>query len=92
MTAYRHRIAFGAWINDMRSRPLPLQQWPAPHLDDETVASAVRAMDLQARSDFQMLDAWGLFATYGWPPNISTSITPTVLLAQALREKAGYWP
>jgi hypothetical protein len=73
-TAYRYRIAFGAWINDMRLRPLPLEQWPAPHLDDETVESATRALDLQARSGFQMLDAWGLFATYGWPPDIVSAL------------------
>src|SRR5262245_27222698 len=30
---YKYRIAFGCWINDMRSEALPLQQWPAPHLD-----------------------------------------------------------
>src|SRR5262245_40166404 len=73
-TAYRYRIAFGAWINDMRSRPLPLAQWPAPHLDDETIEGVVRAMDLQARSGFQMLDVWGLFATYGWPPDIVSAV------------------
>ena len=36
-SAYRYRIAFGAWINDMRRRPLPLENWPAPQFDDETV-------------------------------------------------------
>ena len=46
--AYKYRIAFGAWINDMRMRPLPLENWPAPQFDDETIESAVRAMDVQA--------------------------------------------
>jgi len=27
---YTYRVAFGAWINDMRNEPLPLQNWPAP--------------------------------------------------------------
>jgi hypothetical protein len=70
MNAYKYRIAFGAWINDMRMRPLPLENWPAPQLDDEAVESMIRAMDVQSDAGFNMLDVWGLFATYGWPPDI----------------------
>ena len=72
--AYRYRIAFGAWINDMRRRPLALENWPAPQFDDETVASAIEAMDLQAAAGFNFLDAWGLFVTYGWPPDITSAV------------------
>src|SRR6516165_6028465 len=61
---YTYRIAFGCWINDMRSEVLPLQQWPAPHLDEVTVSSIVAAMDVQRDAGFNYLDAWGLFATY----------------------------
>ena len=68
--AYKHRIAFGAWINDMRNEPLPLENWPAPQLDDETVDSAIMAMNVQSEAGFNMLDAFGLFATYGYPPDI----------------------
>src|SRR5262249_31613343 len=72
--AYRYRIAFGAWINDMRRQPLPLEDWPAPQFDDETVESAIAAMDVQAAAGFNYLDAWGLFATYGWPPEITGAV------------------
>ena len=72
--AYRYRIAFGAWINDMRRRPLPLENWPAPQFDDETIDSAIQAMDLQAAAGFNYFDAWGLFATYGWPPDITSAV------------------
>ncbi len=68
---YKYRIAFGCWINDMRSEALPLQQWPAPHLDDVTVSSVLAAMDVQANAGFNYLDVWGLFATYGYPPDIT---------------------
>jgi hypothetical protein len=68
--AYTYRIAFGAWINDMRTEPLPLENWPAPQFDDECVESIIRAMEVQRQAGFQMLDVWGLFATYGWPPDI----------------------
>src|SRR5271157_83013 len=62
---YKYRIAFGCWVNDMRSQALPLQQWPAPHPDEITVLSIIAAMDVQSRAGFNYLDAWGLFATYG---------------------------
>jgi hypothetical protein len=67
---YKYRIAFGCWINDMRNEALPLQQWPAPHLDEVTMSSVLAAMEVQSRAGFNYLDVWGLFATYGYPPNI----------------------
>ncbi|MBN2292329.1 MAG: hypothetical protein JXM70_07885 [Pirellulales bacterium] len=68
--SYKYRIAFGAWINDMRNEPLPLQDWPAPQMDEETIRSAIAAMDVQAEAGFNYLDAWGLFATKSYPPDI----------------------
>lgn len=70
--SYKYRIAFGAWINDMRNENLPLQNWPAPELDEETVNSLIKTMDIQSQAGFNMLDAWGLFATYGYPPDIES--------------------
>lgn len=74
--SYKSRIAFGCWINDMRSEALPLQQWPAPHLDDVTLSSVIAALDVQSRAGFNYLDAWGLFATYGYPPDIKSAFDP----------------
>ena len=71
---YRYRVAFGAWINDLRSTPLPLENWPAPQFDDVSVESAIRAMDVQGPAGFNLLDVWGLFATYGWPPDILSAV------------------
>ncbi len=71
--AYKQRIAFGAWINDMRNTPLPLQNWPAPQLDRQTIDSAIRAMDVQSEAGLNFIDAWGLFATYGYPPDIKSA-------------------
>ncbi len=82
---YKYRIAFGCWINDMRSQALPLQQWPAPHLDEITVASIIAAMDVQSRAGFNYLDAWGLFATYGYPPDIASAFADEARAAQVRR-------
>ncbi len=72
-SGYKHRIGFGAWINDMRNEPLPLQQWPAPQFDEVTHESLVWALKVQAEAGFKLLDAWGLFATYGYPPDIKSA-------------------
>jgi len=82
---YKYRIAFGCWINDMRSQALPLQQWPAPQLDEITVASIRAAMDVQSRAGFNYLDAWGLFATYGYPPDITSAFTDESRVSQVRR-------
>ena len=82
---YKYRIAFGCWINDMRSEALPLQQWPAPHLDEVTVSSILAAMDVQSRAGFNYLDAWGLFATYGYPPDITSAFADAARAAQVRR-------
>ncbi len=67
---YKHRVAFGAWINDMRSEPVPLENWPAPQFDDVTIASALRAFDVQGEAGFNLVDNFGLFATTSYPLDI----------------------
>ena len=68
--SYVYRIGFGAWINDMRNQPLPLQNWPAPQFDDATVEGAVRAIEVMAEAGYSYLDAFGLWATGDYPPDI----------------------
>jgi len=83
--SYSYRIAFGAWVGDMRNSPLPLQKWPAPGLDEEAVASFIQAMDVQSQAGFNYLDAWGLFATYGYPPDIASAFADPQRRAQVNR-------
>ncbi len=61
-------------MNDMRCEPLPLENWPAPQLDDECVRSLLRIIELQARAGYNMFDVWGFFATYGWPVDIASAV------------------
>ena len=72
--AYKYRIAFGAWINDVRCEPLPLENWPAPQFDDECMRSLLRIMDVQSNAGYNLFDVWGLFATYGWPVDIRSAV------------------
>jgi hypothetical protein len=34
--AFKHRVQFGAWINDMQNDVLPRDHWPARVWDDQT--------------------------------------------------------
>ncbi|MBM3500753.1 MAG: hypothetical protein FJX74_19005 [Armatimonadetes bacterium] len=68
--SYDYRLGFGAWVNDMRNSALPLEQWPAPQMDDETVAGIVRALDVMADAGYQYLDTFGLYATTQYPLDI----------------------
>jgi hypothetical protein len=68
--SYDFGIAFGAWINDMRSDPVPLTNWPAHQFDACTVDSAVSVMDLMAQAGCRYLDAFGLWATRAYPLDI----------------------
>lgn len=71
---FDYRIAYGCWVNDMRLEPLALEEWPAPHMDDKTVAGVLSALDVQSRFGYNWLDAWGLLATTSWPLNIGEGV------------------
>lgn len=72
--AFDYRIAYGCWVNDMRLEPLPLVDWPADLMDDETVSSVIKSMDLQSKYHYNCLDAWGLLTTKAWPLNLGDGI------------------
>lgn len=74
--SFKHRIAFTLWINDVRNRVAPLENWPSGVLDDETVDSIIRALDLQAVAGYNAVDFCGLLATAAWPVEIATVASP----------------
>ena len=72
--AIADRIAFGAWINDVRTEPLPFSSWPPEALDETAEKSLIRTMELQARYGYNMFDLFGLFAAWGWPIDIASAV------------------
>ncbi len=72
--AITDRMAFGAWINDVRTEPLPFGSWPPLVLDDIAERSIIRTMELQAQSGYNMFDMFGLFAAWGWPVDIVSAV------------------
>ena len=65
------RMAFGAWINDVRTEPHPFDSWPPVILDDTAERSILATMDLQAGSGYNI---FGLFAAWGWPVDIVSAM------------------
>ncbi len=69
--AYKYRLAFDVWINDVRDEAMPLRNWPYGVLDDKTVDGIIRALDVQSEYGYTVVDLAGLWTTYSWPVNIS---------------------
>ncbi|MEI6050323.1 MAG: hypothetical protein WCS03_15580 [Bacteroidota bacterium] len=72
--ALDYRIAYGCWVNDMRLESLALEDWPAEQMDDETVRSVFKALDVQSHFKYNWLDTWGLLATTSWPLNLGEGV------------------
>lgn len=72
----KYRVAFGLWINDMRTESAPLENWPYGALDDMTVGSIERALDVQSEAGYNSIDLAGLLSIYAWPPDIASIATP----------------
>ena len=72
--AFADRMGFGAWINDVRTEPLPFDSWPPVLLDDVAEKSIIATLELQALSGYNMFDMFGLFAAHGWPVDIVSAV------------------
>ncbi|HZT31332.1 MAG TPA: hypothetical protein VFA33_15690 [Bryobacteraceae bacterium] len=68
--AYKHRLAFDVWINDVRNESMPLENWPYGEMDEKTVEGIVRALDVQSQAGYTAIDLAGLLSTYSWPVDI----------------------
>src|SRR5438132_13108143 len=68
----KYRIAFGLWINDMRNEVAPAENWPYGALEDETVDSIRRALDVQSAAGYTAIDLAGLLSIYAWPVDIAS--------------------
>jgi hypothetical protein len=71
---YKYRIAFNLWINDVRNDAAALENWPYGELDEKTVDSIIRALDVQSESGHNIVDFAGLWTTYAWPVDIDKVI------------------
>lgn len=70
------RIAFGPWMNDTRTTPLPFSGWPVEAFDDVTVQSLIDTFELNETFGYNIYDIFGLFSTWGWPVDIESAATP----------------
>jgi len=72
---FKHRVQFGAWINDMRNEVLPRDNWPAKTLDDITERNIIECLELGSQSGYNQLDVFGLFATSAYPVDIRSAFS-----------------
>ena len=72
--AYKYRIAFELWINDLRDEAMPLENWPYPVLDDKTVDGIKRGLDVQSAAGYNAIDLCGMFTTEAWPVDIKSAV------------------
>jgi hypothetical protein len=71
---YKYRIAFNAWLNDVRNEAVALENWPLKILDDETVESNIRNFEILSKTGYNAVDIFGLLATYSWPVDINSVV------------------
>ncbi len=74
-TGYKYKVGYGAWINDIRNVGVPGERWPYGVLDQQAEEDIIDCIKLQSEAGFNMFTAWGLFATYGWPVDITSAAT-----------------
>ena len=53
---------------------MTLENWPYGALDDKTVDSIVRALDVQSESGYTVVDLAGFWTTYAWPVDIESVV------------------
>ena len=71
---FEHRIAFGAWINDIRREPITHDSWPSVIIDRTTIEDFEATMSLLKQAGYTALDVFGLLTNHDWPLQIETVI------------------
>jgi hypothetical protein len=72
---FRHRTAFGCWINDMRNQGMPGASWPHADLDEQAVQDITGCLELQSRAGFNEFDVFGLLVSYSWPLDLRSAVS-----------------
>lgn len=70
---FEHRIAFGVWINDIRSEPI-IDSWPSVIIDERTMKDYTDLILLLVQNRYTALDIFGLLTNHDWPMDIVSVI------------------
>lgn len=73
-SGFKYRVAFGAWINDMRNEGMPGEGWPSVLLDEQAEKDIIKCLELQSKAGFNMFDVWGLLVSFSWPLDIKSAV------------------
>ncbi len=72
---FKHRIAFGVWINDFRNDPLKHEDWPCVEIDTQTQNDFKGMMKFLKENGFTAVDIFGFLANHDWPENVHEVVT-----------------
>jgi hypothetical protein len=67
-----NKIAFGAWINDIKNEAMIEKNWPYVEIDEKTMEDYIAILDLQKEAGFDAFDVFGLLVGHDWPTDISS--------------------
>lgn len=69
---FNKKIAFGAWINDIKNIPMANSNWPDVNIDDQTIKDYANLFKLLKESGYDSIDIFGLLVGHDWPPELET--------------------
>ena len=71
---FKHRIAMGIWINDIKNVPMKKKNWPDVSIDEKTLEDYVNMLDLQKEAGYNAFDIFGLLVGHDWPPDVISAL------------------
>jgi hypothetical protein len=71
---FEHSVAFGVWINDIRSEPITHENWPSVIIDHRIIEDFEATVRLLKQAGYTALDVFGLLTNHDWPLQIETVI------------------
>ena len=71
---FEYRIAYGCWLNDSRTKPIPDEDWPSIKIDGDTLESLDQTMEFLKSAGYNCLDVFGLITNHSWEDDISSTV------------------
>jgi len=73
---FQNRIAFGVWLNDIRSTPILNEAWPSVLIDQQIMSDFQKTTEFLKKAGYTDIDLSGLLTNRDWPGDIESVLTP----------------
>ena len=71
---FQYRIAYGCWLNDSRTKPIPDEDWPSVRIDGDTLESLDETMAFLKGAGYNCFDVFGLITNHSWEDDIASTV------------------